>query len=82
MRFSPFRVSWSRVRTATLWIGTLRVLSSVLVITSAVAVMPGRSVWGGSAIVIRISNSVFWSVVPVPETFALLEICETTPPSV
>jgi hypothetical protein len=69
------------VRSATHWSGTLSALSFVLVTMSAVAVMPGRSVSGGFVMPILISNSVFCSVVPWPDAFALVPISRTTPGS-
>ena len=61
--------------------GTLRALSLVLVKISALAVIPGRRVRGGSTMLILISNSVFWSVLPAPALLALLAISATTPVS-
>jgi hypothetical protein len=44
--------------------------------------MPGRSSRGGSWMAILTANSVFCSVVPLPEVLALFEISVTIPWSV
>ncbi len=67
------------MRSATHCSGTPSAFGFVCVTMSALAVMPGRSVWGGFAMAILISNSVFCSAVPLALALALLLISDTWP---